>query len=101
MKPRKCSRLYLYGEDEMFEKKLNILLILLLFFSCSSCVLQPPRPLTFEEQQLYMAKQQCAQAATDMNPEWPSSSNPFWNSYFVMCMHQFGISNEALSKMWY
>lgn len=66
---------------------------------CAAC--GPPRPLTFEEQQIYMAKQQCSQAATDMNPEWPSSSNPYWDSYFVMCMNQFGITDQALRHMWY
>lgn len=66
-----------------------------------SCSLKPPRPLTFEEQQAYMAKQQCAQSATDMNPEWASSSNPIWNSYFVMCMHQFGIPDAVIKRMWY
>lgn len=73
-----------------------------LFFSAlflSAC--GKPRELTFEEQQACMAKQQCAQAATEMNPEWPSSSNPYWDDYFVMCMHQFGISNAALRRMWY
>lgn len=72
----------------------------MLFTGCSS-LFKPPRPMTFEEQQAYMAKQQCIQSATDMNPEWPSSSNPLWNSYFVMCMHNFGISDATLQRMWY
>lgn len=78
---------------------LGVILLCLLSTICISCA--PPRPLTFEEQQVYMAKQQCAQSASDMNPEWPSSNNPLWDSYFVMCMHQFGISNETLQHMWY
>lgn len=76
---------------------LSCLLIALAFLGACG----KPRELTFEEQQAYMAKQQCAQAASDMNPEWPSSSNPYWDDYFVMCMHQFGISNAALRRMWY
>lgn len=80
--------------------KLSLLLVIC-FLSGLGVSCAPPRPLTFEEQQVYMAKQQCAQSATDMNPEWPSSSNPFWSSYFVMCMHQFGISDETLKHMWY
>lgn len=77
----------------------KLLMIILFVMIVSGCT--PPRPLTFEEQEAMMAKQQCEQAATDMNPEWPSASNPYWNSYFVMCMHQFGISNAALRRMWY
>lgn len=75
--------------------------VIFLISILAACALQPPRPLTFEEQQMYMAKQQCEQAATSMNPSWPSSSNPYWDSYFVMCMHQFGISDKALSRLWY
>ena len=85
----------------MCGKNIKLIVLSLLILTSVGCSLQPPRPLTFEEQQLYMAKQQCSQAATDMNPEWPTSSNPLWDSYFVMCMHQFGISNEALSRLWY
>lgn len=62
---------------------------------------KPPRPLTFEEQQAYMAKQQCMQEATNMNPEWPNSSNPYWTDYFVMCMNNLGVSDAALRRMWY
>lgn len=65
------------------------------------CACKPPRPLTFEEQQVYMAKQQCSQEATNMNPEWPSSSNPYWDSYFTMCMNSMGISDATLEHMWY
>lgn len=76
-------------------------LFILLFMAILLSACGKPRELTFEEQQAYMAKQQCAQAASDMNPEWPSSSNPYWDDYFTMCMHQFGISNAALRRMWH
>lgn len=72
-----------------------------IMLSACSGLFKPPRPLTFEEQQEYMAKQQCAQEATDMNPEWPNSNNPLWSSYFVMCMHRLGVSDAALARMWY
>lgn len=65
------------------------------------CACAPPQPLTFEEQEAYMAKQQCSQEATDMaGPSW-GGENPYWTDYFVMCMHRFGISDAALRRMWY
>ena len=61
----------------------------------------PPRPLTFEEQEAYMAKQQCEQEATNMaGPSW-GGGNPYWTDYFVMCMRSLGISQAALNRMWY
>ncbi len=84
----------------VLEKIMNkILVIFLLCFGCIAC--GPPRPMTFEEQQIYMAKEQCKQSASDMTSGWDNSSNPYWDAYFVMCMKQFGISNEALRHMWY
>lgn len=77
--------------------------IIVLFIFCillSACNIKP-RPLTFEEQEAYMAKQQCMQAASEMNPEWPNSENPAWNDYFIMCMNQFGIPDAAIRRMWY
>lgn len=56
--------------------------------------------MTFE-QQLRMAKQQCGQAATDMNPEGPRGGNPFWTSYFVMCMHEMGFTYAELKTLWH
>ncbi len=67
----------------------------------SSCVLRPPAPRTFEEQQAWMAKQQCMQEASDMNPEAPFSTNPYWNDYFIMCMNRFGIPDSVIRRMWY
>lgn len=65
------------------------------------CACAPPRSLTFEEQEAYMAKQQCSQEATDMaGPSW-GGENPYWTDYFVMCMNRFGISDAALRRMWY
>lgn len=60
-----------------------------------------PRPLTIAEQDAYMAKQQCIQAANQMNPEWQNSENPFWNQDFIACMHQFGVPDSAILRMWY
>ncbi|WP_241159385.1 MULTISPECIES: hypothetical protein [unclassified Desulfovibrio] len=61
----------------------------------------PPRPLTFEEREAYMAKQQCEQEATNMAGSSWGGSNPYWTDYFVMCMNRFGISGAALDRMWY
>ena len=59
-------------------------------------------PLTFEEQQALAAKQQCSEEASAMNSEGPhNSSNPFWSSYFEMCMHRLGVTDAELKKMWY
>lgn len=81
--------------------KFKAISLLMIFMAVFLYGCGKPRPLTFEEQEAYMARQQCAQEATNMNPEWPSSDNPFWDDYFVMCMHQLGISNAVLRRMWY
>lgn len=73
----------------------------LLALMCLLSACGQPRPMTFEEQQLYMARQQCEQEATDFNPENPWGANPFWSSYFVMCMHNMGFTNEELNRLWY
>lgn len=75
------------------------LAVIALCLGCAAC--GPPRPLTFEEQEIYMAKQQCVQEASNMNPGWANSSNPYWDAYFYTCMRQLGISREALKHMWY
>lgn len=77
---------------------MKIAFFIILVFFLVSC--GKPRPMTFEEQQVYMAKQQCWQEATDMNPDWPSPWNPAWNSYFYMCMSSLGISPEAIDRIW-
>lgn len=59
-----------------------------------------PRPLTVEEQDYYMVKQQCAQQATWLNPEWPVFANPAWNADFVNCLNGYGVSDAALYRMW-
>ena len=71
----------------------------LLALALTACA--PPRPLTFEEQEAYMAKQQCEQEATNMAGSSWGGSNPYWTDYFVMCMNQFGFSGAALDRMWY
>ena len=71
----------------------------LLALALTACA--PPRPLTFEEQEAYMAKQQCEQEATNMaGPSW-GGNNIYWTDYFVMCMKSLGVSNAALDRMWY
>ncbi|MBD5539187.1 MAG: hypothetical protein HDQ94_04230 [Desulfovibrio sp.] len=71
----------------------------LLALALTACA--KPRPLTFEEQEAYMAKQQCEQEATSMAGSSWGGSNPYWTDYFVMCMNRFGISGAALDRMWY
>lgn len=74
------------------------------FIPAAVCLLlacTPPRPLTFEEQEAYMAKQQCSQEATNMNPDWPGSDNPLWSDYFVMCMNSLGIDDTALRRLYF
>ena len=71
------------------------------FLTLALAACGPPRPLTFEEQEAYMAKQQCEQEATNMaGPSW-GGNNPYWTDYFVMCMKSLGISNAAIDRMWY
>ncbi|MDE5878663.1 MAG: hypothetical protein K2G99_01335 [Desulfovibrio sp.] len=71
-------------------------LLALLLTACG-----PPRPLTFEEQEAYMAKQQCEQEANNIaGPSW-GGGNVYWTDYFVMCMNRLGISDAALNRMWY
>lgn len=77
-------------------KKMLFILLAAMLIGCGK-----PRPMTFEEQQAYMAKQQCAETASNMNPEWPNSNNPAWTAYFLMCMHEFGIPNSVIDRMWY
>lgn len=80
----------------------NILLLCVFCLSLNGCTLfQPPRPLAFEEQEAWMAKRQCMREATNMNPEWPGSSNPYWTDYFLMCMESMGISRAAINRMWW
>ncbi|MBD5557275.1 MAG: hypothetical protein HDQ92_01520 [Desulfovibrio sp.] len=77
----------------------RLLMGALLALALTAC--GPPRPLTFEEQEAYMAKQQCEQEATNMAGSSWGGSNPYWTDYFVMCMNRFGISGAALDRMWY
>lgn len=75
--------------------------VLAVLAALALCACGTPRPLTFEEQDAWMARQQCRQEATDMaGPSW-GGENPYWTDYFVMCMNRFGISDAALRRMWY
>lgn len=67
-------------------------------FLAAACVKQK---LTFEEQQIRDASQQCQQEATDMNPENPTAMNPVWNSYYTMCMNRFGYTQKQIDSLWY
>lgn len=74
-------------------------LLAALLLALAACA--PPRPLTFEEQEYYMAKQQCSQEATNMaGPSW-GGNNPYWDDYFTMCMNQLGVPDAVINRMWY
>lgn len=62
----------------------------------------PQKPLTYEQQALQEAQQECSNAATSMNDGPYNSSNPLWNSYFEMCMRtRFNVTNAQLKTLWY
>ncbi len=83
-------------------KNIVTLLLVLGLFALAGCAARQSRPLTFEEQQAQAAKAQCSEEATAMNSEGlHNSSNPFWASYFEMCMHRLGVTDAELKKMWY
>lgn len=74
----------------------SLLLIAALLAGCGA-----PRPLTMQEQDAWMLRQQCSQEATNVNPAFPGPDNPMWSSYFVMCMKSMGVSDAALNRMWW
>lgn len=78
---------------------MKIFVILMLAISLAGC--GKPRPLTLEEQNAYMLRQQCSQEATNVNSAFPGPDNPFWSSYFVMCMRSMGVPNAVLYRMWW
>lgn len=86
-------------------KKFKIIMPLILalgLFTLAGCAPRYHAPPTFEEQQAQAAKAQCSEEATAMNSEGVhNSSNPFWASYFEMCMHRLGVTDAELKKMWY
>ena len=80
-------------------RPVGLLAAALLMLALSGC--GQPRPLTFEEQDYYMAKQQCGEEATNMaGPSW-GGNNPYWDDYFTMCMNQLGIPDAVINRMWY
>lgn len=64
-----------------------------------ACV--PQKPLTPEQQATQQDQQECSAQATSMTDPPYSSSNPYWGSYFEMCMMQRGYTWEQLRKLWY
>ena len=75
----------------------GVLALALLAGACA-----PQKPLTPEQQLLQEAKNDCSAAATSMNDAPYNSSNPFWNSYFVMCMNtKYGVTDAQLKTLWY
>lgn len=90
-----CQRLR-PGEKGHKLRSIAIVLAILLLCACGK-----PRPLIFQEQEMYMAKQQCTQEATSVNSWFPGPDNPEWTDYFLMRMRQMGITPQALSRMWW
>ncbi len=78
--------------------KLPAMVGLILSIGITACA--APRPLTVEEQEAWMARQQCRQEATNFNPFFPGPDNPAWSEDYVMCMRSLGISNVAISRLW-
>ncbi|MBD5641959.1 MAG: hypothetical protein HDQ91_06035 [Desulfovibrio sp.] len=78
----------------------RILTLLVLASLLAGCHFAHPRHLAVEEQDYYMVKEQCAQQATWLNPEWPGTANPAWNADFVSCLNGYGISDAALYRLW-
>lgn len=76
-------------------------IIIVLSLLGAGCQLPKPRPLTLQEQEAYMARQQCEQEASWQTPDWPWNDNPMWNAYFIQCMNSLGISDATLIHMWY
>ena len=78
-------------------------LALTLVLTAAGCApREPAPPPTFEQMQLRMAREQCAQDATDMNPEVRRfGSNVLWRNYFEMCMRRLGVTDAALKTIRY
>lgn len=79
-------------------KVFGMAVALLLCLGIAAC--GAPRPLTVEEQEVWMARQQCGQEATNAYPFFPGPDNPAWSDYYVMCMRSLGIGNVAISRLW-
>lgn len=79
----------------------NVIFSLILGLALSLAACSPPPKLTFAQQQLEDAKQQCQEEASSMNPESPNSMNPYWDDYFVMCMQRFGYTDKEIRQLWY
>lgn len=94
MGPRRLGARLFFGGT--MKKTLLAISLFALLFACA-----PKKPLTFEEQQMLTASEQCKQEATDMNPENPWGDNPFWSSYYEMCMNRFGYTSKQISRLWY
>ena len=75
---------------------LTSLALALLLSACG-----PQKPLTPEQQAAQLDKEECAANASSMTDAPHSSDNPFWDSYFTMCMSQRGYTWDQLKKMWY
>lgn len=82
-------------------KPCRIAMLMLMCSLLSACVLPKARPLTMQEQDAWMAREQCSQEASNVYPDWPCSDNPLWDDYFCECMQSLGISGAAISRMWY
>lgn len=78
----------------------TVFLLILTVTALTACA--PQKPLTYEQQALQEAQQECSSAATSMNDGPHNSNNPLWKSYFEMCMRtKFDVTNAQLKTLWY
>ncbi|MBD5607441.1 MAG: hypothetical protein HDQ93_01140 [Desulfovibrio sp.] len=73
-----------------------VLILLCLLFACGG----KPRLLTIQEQDAYMARQQCVQEANNVNPAFQGPWNPQWYDYYAMCMNSLGIPDYVINRLW-
>lgn len=84
-----------------FHRTLCFLGVLATALVLCACVRQSPQKLSPEQQTLQASVQQCSTNATNMNDGPSNSSNPFWNSYFEMCMSSQGYKRADYKHLWY
>lgn len=85
----------------MKKSTLYIFLAIAAMFILSSCTPKQQQPQTIEEYNLTTSVEECKTSASDMNDGTHNSDNPFWNSYFEMCMSSKGYTRAAYKHLWY
>lgn len=78
-----------------------IFLAIVAMFVLSSCTPKQQQPKTIEEYTFNESFEQCKTNASDMNDGPHNSNNPFWNSYFEMCMSSKGYTRADYKHLWY